>query len=144
MKKTLIMSALMMPISLAVANAHASLWQPSLGPAQAGMASYYHDSFHGQRTASGARYDKNRYSAAHRTLPLGTEVRVTDAGSGESVVVHINDRGPFGRGRVIDLSRAAAREIGLTRKGVAMVRLEVLSKSGLFALNGPITLNQLF
>ena len=144
MKKTLIMSALMMPMSLAVANAHTSLWQPSSGPAQAGMASYYHDRFHGQRTASGARYDKNRYSAAHRTLPLGTEVRVTDAGSGESVVVHINDRGPFGRGRVIDLSRAAAREIGLTRKGVAMVRLEVLSKSNLYALNGPITLNQLF
>lgn len=144
MKNILIVSALVMPMSLAVANAHASLWQQRSGPAQAGMASYYHDRFHGQRTASGARYDKNRFSAAHKTLPLGTQVRVTDAGSGESVVVHINDRGPFGRGRVIDLSRAAAREIGLTRKGVALVRLEVLSKSERLTLNGPITLNQLF
>ena len=144
MKKTLIMSVLVMSMSLAGANANASLWRPSLESAQSGMASYYHDGFHGQRTASGARYDKNRLTAAHRSLPLGTQVRVTDAGSGESVIVHINDRGPFGRGRVIDLSRAAAREIGLTRKGVARVRLEVLSKSNLFALNGPITLNQLF
>ena len=73
----------------------------------------------GRRTASGARYDRTAYSAAHRTLPLGTQVRVTDVRTGESVVVHINDRGPFARGRVIDLSRAAASEIGLTRKGVA-------------------------
>jgi rare lipoprotein A len=74
------------------------------------------------------------------TLPLGTQVRVTDVGSGESVVVHINDRGPFSRGRVIDLSRAAASEIGLTRKGVAKVRLEVLNKSK----SEPLTLNDVF
>jgi rare lipoprotein A len=144
MKKTLILSSLALQMCFAVANTHANIGFQSTGPAQAGMASYYHDRFHGQRTASGAPYDKNRFSAAHKTLPLGTQVRVIDAGSGNSVVVHINDRGPFSRGRVIDLSRAAAREIGLTRKGVAMVRLEVLSRSELFTLNGPLTLNQLF
>jgi rare lipoprotein A len=96
---------------------------------QSGMASYYHDRFQGRRTASGAAYDKHSYSAAHKTLPLGTQVRVTDARSGKSVVVRINDRGPYARGRVIDLSRAAAREIGLTRKGVTPVKLEVLSGS---------------
>lgn len=144
MKKTLIMSSLAVPMLFAVVNTHASIGRQSSEFAQAGMASYYHDRFHGQRTASGATYDKNRLSAAHKTLPLGTQVRVTDAGSGESVVVHINDRGPFSRGRVIDLSRAAAREIGLTHKGVAKVRLEVLSRFELFALNGPLTLNQLF
>ena len=106
------------------------------------MASYYADRFHGRRTASGARYDRNGFSAAHRTLPLGTQVRVTDARSGESVVVHINDRGPFGRGRVIDLSRAAAAEIGLTRRGVAAVRLDVLSRAA--PAPEPVTLTDLF
>lgn len=144
MKKTLMMSSLAVQMSFVVVNTHASIGLQSPGPAQAGMASYYHDRFHGQRTASGTPYDKHRFSAAHRTLPLGTQVRVTDARSGESVVVRINDRGPFGRGRVIDLSRAAAREIGLTRKGVAKVMLEVLSRSERFTLTGPLTLSQLF
>ena len=110
-------------------EAHASFFQEQSAASQAGKASYYADSFNGRRTASGARYDRNALSAAHRTLPLGTQVRVIDVGSGESVVVQINDRGPFVRGRVIDLSRAAASEIGLTRKGVAEVRLEVLNRS---------------
>lgn len=96
------------------------------GHAQSGNASYYHDRFHGRRTASGAAYNKNALSAAHKSLPLGSQVRVTDTRSGRSVVVQINDRGPYGRGRVIDLSRAAAREIGLVNKGVAKVRLEVV------------------
>lgn len=98
------------------------------GDAQSGNASYYHDRFHGRRTASGAAYNKNALSAAHKTLPLGSQVRVTDSRSGRSVVVQINDRGPYGRGRVIDLSRAAAREIGLVSKGVAKVRLEVVDR----------------
>jgi rare lipoprotein A len=99
----------------------------SPGHTQDGVASYYHDRFHGRKTASGAAYNKNALSAAHKSLPLGTEVRVTDARSGKSVIVKINDRGPYAKGRVIDLSRAAAREIGLTKKGLAKVKVEVLN-----------------
>jgi rare lipoprotein A len=139
MKKTLIRSALAATMTTACADTYARLLQESANSPQAGMASYYADSFHGRRTASGARYDRNGFSAAHRTLPLGTQVRVTDIRSGEDVVVKINDRGPFVRGRVIDLSRAAASEIGLTRKGVAEVRLEVLSTAAPL-----LTLNDIF
>ena len=102
----------------------------SSGKAQSGMASFYHDRFHGRRTASGSAYNKHALSAAHKTLPLGTQVRVTDARSGRSVVVRINDRGPYARGRVIDLSHAAASEIGLVGKGVAKVKLEILGRTG--------------
>lgn len=130
MNLTLIATALVATILLGAAQAHAGSLKEQSGSIQAGMASYYHDRFHGRRTASGSRYDKHDFSAAHKTLPLGTQVRVTDARSGKSVVVRINDRGPYARGRVIDLSRAAAREIGLTRKGVAKVKLEVLGSKG--------------
>ena len=132
MTKTLIASALAAKM-LVAGSAHASPAQEPDGSAatgtETGMASYYSDRFDGRRTASGSRYDRNAYSAAHRTLPLGTQVRVVDAGSGSSVVVRITDRGPHVRGRLIDLSRAAANEIGLPRKGVAKVRLEVLAQS---------------
>jgi rare lipoprotein A len=129
MNKTLVSAALVALLLLPGLDAQARSDSGRSESAQAGMASYYHDRFQGRRTASGARYDKRDYSAAHKTLPLGTRVRVTDARSGESVVVRINDRGPYARGRVIDLSRAAAQEIGLTRKGVARVKLEILGKS---------------
>lgn len=130
MNKTLISAALVALLALAGIDAHAGTRSGQSAASQAGMASYYHDRFHGRRTASGAPYNKHRFSAAHKTLPLGTEVRVTDARSGKSVVVRINDRGPYAKGRVIDLSRAAAREIGLTRKGVTRVRLEILREPG--------------
>lgn len=126
MKKTLISSALIAAMHLLGTDAKAA---DVHGNAQAGKASYYHDRFNGRRTASGAPYNKHDLSAAHRTLPLGTRVRVTDAHSGRSVVVRINDRGPYARGRVIDLSRAAASEIGLIAKGVGKVQLEVLGAS---------------
>lgn len=92
-----------------------------------GMASYYADRHAGNRTANGERYDPADLTAAHRTLPFGTRVRVTDSASGRSVTVRINDRGPHGRGRVIDLSRAAAEELDLVRRGVASVDLMVLA-----------------
>lgn len=129
MNKTLVSAALASLLILAGIDAQARTHSRQSGDAQAGMASYYHDRFHGRRTASGARYDKNSLSAAHKTLPLGTQVRVTDTRNGRSVVVRINDRGPYARGRVIDLSRAAAQEIGLTRKGVSPVKLEILGTS---------------
>lgn len=90
-----------------------------------GEASYYADKFHGRPTASGEKYNKKSFTAAHRTLPFGTKVRVTNVKNGKSVDVTINDRGPFKAGRVIDLSRAAAEKIGLIQDGVAQVTVEV-------------------
>lgn len=92
-----------------------------------GVASYYGRKFHGRRTASGERFDMHALTAAHRSLPFGSEVRVTDPRSGRSVTVRINDRGPFSRSRTIDLSRAAAQEIGLVNRGHGTVELELLS-----------------
>lgn len=91
-----------------------------------GMASWYGPGFHGRRTASGERFNSGAMTAAHRNLPFGTQVRVTNLNNGRSVVVRINDRGPFIRGRVIDLSAEAARAIGMLRPGVAPVRIEVI------------------
>jgi rare lipoprotein A len=96
------------------------------GTSQTGTASYYGKQFHGRKTASGERYDMNRLTAAHRTLPFGTTVRVTHLKTGKSVVLRVNDRGPFVRGRIIDLSLAAARRLEMLRSGTAPVRLEVL------------------
>lgn len=127
MNNPLISSALIALLLLVGIDAQARVSQ---GHTQDGMASYYHDRFHGRKTASGAAYNKNALSAAHKSLPLGTEVRVTDTRSGKSVIVKINDRGPFVKGRVIDLSRAAARQIGLTKKGLAKVKVEVLDVPG--------------
>jgi rare lipoprotein A len=87
-----------------------------------GVASWYGSRFAGRRTASGERFDPSEFTAAHRTLPFGTRVRVTNA-AGKSVVVRINDRGPFHGGRVIDLSQAAAAELGLVRAGSGRVEL---------------------
>lgn len=95
-----------------------------------GLASYYHNKFQGRRTASGERYDKSEFTAAHRDYPFGTWVRVTAVKTGHSVIVRINDRGPHIRSRVIDLSRAAAREIDMLNHGIAPVRLEVLAWGG--------------
>jgi rare lipoprotein A len=89
------------------------------------MASYY---WQGQRVASGGRFNPNAMTAAHRTLPFGTRVRVTNRNNGRSAVVTINDRGPFVAGRVIDLSRAAAGAIGMIGAGVARVSLEVIGR----------------
>ncbi len=125
MKKTLVFSVLIAaPLLIGTETTAAG----PANQAQSGMASYYHDRFQGRRTASGARYDKGTLSAAHKTLPLGTRVRVTDTRSGRSVVVRVNDRGPYHGGRIIDLSRAAANQIGLTSKGVGRVTLQVLGR----------------
>ncbi len=90
------------------------------------MASWYGGKFQGRLTANGETFDTNQLTAAHRTLPFDTIVRVTNQTNGHSVIVRINDRGPFVDDRVIDLSRAAADIIGLTAAGVAPVRLDVL------------------
>ena len=91
-----------------------------------GMASWYGGHFHGRTTASGERFNKEDFTAAHRTLPFGTLVRVTNTLNGRSVTVRINDRGPFAKGRIIDLSEAAARKLAMLEKGVVRVRIKVL------------------
>jgi rare lipoprotein A len=97
-------------------------------PRKQGMASWYGPGFHGRRTASGETFNSGALTAAHRYLPFGTRVRVTNVRNGRSVVVRINDRGPFTGGRVIDLSRGAAAVIGVFQSGVAPVVLEVLGR----------------
>ena len=95
---------------------------------ESGLATWYGSGAQGNYTASGEIFNMYDYTAAHKTLPFGTVCRVTDTDTGESVVVRINDRGPFGAGRVIDLSYQAASDIGMISKGVANVTVEVLSK----------------
>ncbi|MCQ0989369.1 septal ring lytic transglycosylase RlpA family protein [Jiella marina] len=94
--------------------------------AASGNASYYGKRFHGRTTANGERFNMNAMTAAHKTLPFGTKVRVTNSRNGKSVVVRINDRGPYHGGRVIDLSRAAASRIGMIHSGTAPVKIDIL------------------
>lgn len=95
-------------------------------PVQVGMASWYGEEYHGRRTANGEVYNMYALTAAHRYLDFNTRVRVTNLQNGRSVVVRINDRGPFKRGRIIDLSYAAASKLDMVEAGVRKVRLEVL------------------
>jgi rare lipoprotein A (peptidoglycan hydrolase) len=97
----------------------------SIGPRE-GIASYYAKKFHGRKTANGERFDTHKFTAAHRTLPFGTRVKVTNIRNGRSVVVRINDRGPYKHDRLIDVSYVAAKEIGIVRRGKGRVRIEVL------------------
>jgi rare lipoprotein A len=92
-----------------------------------GLASYYGRELAGNRTASGERFNPSDLTAAHRTLPLGSKVRVTNTKTGESIIVRINDRGPFHSNRLIDLSEAAAREVGIRAAGSGRVELAVLA-----------------
>ena len=89
-----------------------------------GKASYYGARHHGKRTASGERFDQNQLTAAHRTLPFGSRVRVTNLHNDKSVLVRINDRGPYARSRLIDLSQKAAEQLDMLRAGVVPVRVE--------------------
>jgi len=126
---TLAVAPAMLVVTLAMlavavpAGAHSKKHTP--GHDQVGKASYLGKKFDHRPTASGELYDPERLTAAHRTLPFGTRVRVTNLENGRSVVVRINDRGPYGKGRVIDLSLRAARRLDFVEKGVTRVRLEV-------------------
>jgi rare lipoprotein A len=117
LRRTVLLLAL-----VAVACAHA----PRGGggePIDEGLASYYGNSLRGNRTASGERFDPDSFTAAHRSLAFGTCVRVENPANGRSVRVRVNDRGPFVRGRIVDVSEAAARALDFVRQGVARVRL---------------------
>jgi rare lipoprotein A (peptidoglycan hydrolase) len=91
-----------------------------------GKASYYGEKFHGRHTASGEVYDMNKLTAAHRTMMFGTRLKVTNLWNNRSVIVRVNDRGPFKKGRVLDLSKAAARELDMIVAGVVDVKIEVI------------------
>ena len=97
---------------------------------QTGKASWYGPGFHGKKTSSGERFDMNTLSAAHRTLPIPSYARVTNLSNGKSVVVRINDRGPFHGNRVMDVSKAAAKELGFIHTGTANVKVEQILPNG--------------
>lgn len=96
--------------------------------AQKGKASWYGPGFQGRKTANGERFNMNAYSAAHRTLAFGTKICVHNLRNGKGVTVRVNDRGPFVRGRVVDVSRQAARTLGMVRSGTAPVRVTVVDR----------------
>jgi len=113
-------------IGCSVPPAKVRLPSPETRPSQVGIASWYGPGFHGKPTASGTIYDQNEFTAAHQTLPLGTRVMVTNMENGSATEVTINDRGPFAKERIIDLSYAAAQSIGMIGPGTALVRIDVI------------------
>ncbi|EWY42700.1 hypothetical protein N825_02240 [Skermanella stibiiresistens SB22] len=130
-KKTLIATLLAITVCLPFTfdTAH-STGKPSHKFRQVGTASWYGPGFHGKKTASGTRFDQNKLTAAHRSLPLDTVVKVTNLDNGKTVKVRVNDRGPYSGKRVIDLSKAAANKLDMTSDGTARVRIEVAEAPG--------------
>ena len=106
----------------------AAFWGLGLHAQQTGVASYYGKGFHGKKTSSGERFDMYAMTCAHRTLPFGTWVNVRDVRTGKEVRVRVTDRGPFSKGRIVDLSYGAAKHLGVVGRGVARVELTVLPK----------------
>jgi rare lipoprotein A len=125
------MALLLIVLGSGCASHRTSAANPRSANGQIGMASYYARSFQGRKTASGERYDMNHFTAAHRTYPFGTALRITHLGNGRNVVVRVNDRGPFARGRIIDLSLAAARRLDMIRSGTARVSIELIETESL-------------
>lgn len=99
--------------------------QPASGDVETGLAAVYSDKLQGRKTASGEVYDRNKLTTAHKSLPFGTKVKVTNVKNDKSVVLRVNDRGPTQAGRVVDISPAAAKALGISTKGMAEVRVEV-------------------
>lgn len=110
-------------LSLLVATA-----APVLAAAQSGKASWYGPGFHGRTTANGERYDMNAYTAAHKSLGFGTRICVKNLNNGRGITLRVNDRGPFVRGRIVDVSKQAASRLGMIRSGTAPVRVSILGK----------------
>ena len=135
LRKTLLASSAMAFLLIVLGSGCAShrpaAPKPRSANGQIGMASYYARSFQGRKTASGERYEMNHLTAAHRTYPFGTALRITHLGNGRNVVVRVNDRGPFVRGRIIDLSLAAARRLDMVRSGTARVSVELIGTEAL-------------
>lgn len=117
---------IVLALTLAACASPRPVSAPSGGHEQVGLASWYGGKFHGRRTASGEVYDQNAMTAAHKTLPFGTRVKVTNLKNGRSAVLRINDRGPFVRGRIIDVSRRAAEHLGFRTDGVTKVEIQIV------------------
>lgn len=113
----------------------------TMAQTQTGKASFYADKFEGHPTASGAKYKHNKLTAAHKTLPFGTIVKVTNLANGNTVEVEINDRGPYVEGRVIDLSKSAAEQLAFVNLGVADVKLEVVDAGSGKTKSQPVTID---
>jgi rare lipoprotein A len=122
----LVVSGVLLSSCAAISKGRADL---DLGMKQRGVASWYGDDFHGRTTASGEVYDMHALTAAHRTLPLGTVVRIVNVVNGKHVTIRINDRGPYVHGRIVDLSYAAAKGLGMVQDGVSAIQLEVVGKN---------------
>jgi rare lipoprotein A len=114
---------------------------PETGFIQKGKASFYASHFNGRRTSNGERVDSRAFEAAHRTLPFNTMVEITNLANNRSVIVRINDRGPFSKGRIMDVTHAAAKALGMIRQGVASVKIRVVGHKGVLAIgpNQPAT-----
>jgi rare lipoprotein A len=123
-RSALILACLLISVGLSACSRKVSPGTPSRF--QTGKASWYGQKFHKKKTASGERFDMQKLTAAHRTLPFNTMVRVENLKNGRKVDVRINDRGPFIEGRIIDLSRKAAEKLDMIRDGVVRVRIEIL------------------
>ena len=122
-------SVLSMPLILQAKNIrHQPVHTAKSTPKMVGLASFYAAKFNNKRTASGEKFNNNAMTAAHKSLPFGTKLKVTNLRNGLSVLVRVNDRGPYVKGRIIDLSKAAAKKIGIGRTGTARVKLEVVKK----------------
>jgi rare lipoprotein A len=113
-------------VSLATGCSHMQKQIPGPGWVETGTASWYGEDFHGKPTASGEKYDMYGCSAAHKTIPLGSRVRVINLENGKEIIVPVNDRGPFVGARIIDMSYGAAQRLGMVEEGLAKVRIEVL------------------
>jgi rare lipoprotein A len=125
-----VLAATLIAVLTGCASSHPQAAEPTPGPPpETGVASYYAHQHDGRRTASGELFDMDEMTAAHRTLPFGTRVKVTNLRNGRSVVVRINDRGPFLKNRIIDLSYAAAQELHMLTRGTAKVQLDILPPS---------------
>jgi rare lipoprotein A len=125
-------SVLLLPLALACSgNRKPTSAPPTLGvPIERGIASWYGPKFNGKRTASGERYDMNAFTAAHPSLPFGTKIGVRNTRTGREVMVRVNDRGPYSKNRVLDLSYAAAREVGVVGPGTASVEIYLVPATG--------------
>lgn len=125
-------SVLLLPLAVACSgNRKPASAPPTLGvPIERGVASWYGPKFNGKRTASGERYDMNAFTAAHPSLPFGTKIGVRNTRTGREVIVRVNDRGPYSKNRVLDLSYAAAREVGVVGPGTASVEIYLVPTTG--------------
>lgn len=126
LKRAIFLLLLALPLFFSVPQAEGRSPGPMFQIAT-GKATFYSDAFHGKKTANGERYDKHAFTAAHRSLPLGTIVRVTNLSNGRNLLVRINDRGPFKKKLILDVSKAAAHRLNMVRRGVIPVQVEVVA-----------------